>query len=199
MHEKYSSGTNAPLGGACCRFDGYFKVKPEQEGLWTFQGRFDDQIALTVNYDISNLQAYGGISEYKGETAKDYYGRTVPKHAYGSENLDRFTSSAKKVTESLLAVFERIADPALLIRRLTVAAYHVKMESTSGEPQTVQLNLFEDVEQTEKELEKERKHQRAVLEIRKKYGNNVLLKGTDLYGRATAKERNMQVGGHKAE
>ena len=163
------------------------------------RARVTDQVALTVNYDISNLRMNGWLNEYKGEIAKDYYGRTVPKHAYGSQNLDRFTSSAKVVTESLLSVFERIADPSLVVRRLTVAALHVKAEGTADRFRTVQLNLFEDQEQKEKELEKERKHQKAVLDIRKKYGNNVLLKGTDLYGRATARERNMQVGGHKAE
>ena len=49
MHTKFSTGTSAPLGGACTRFDGYFKVAPEQAGAWTFQGSFDDQIALDVD------------------------------------------------------------------------------------------------------------------------------------------------------
>ncbi|MBR0444217.1 MAG: DNA methylase [Clostridia bacterium] len=163
------------------------------------RGRVTDQVALTVNYDASNLQGPDGIHSYKGEVVKDFYGRAVPKHAYGSENLGRFTSSSRAITESLLSVFERIADPALLIRRLTVAANHAEMEDAFRAPASVQLSLFEDAEQQEKDLEKEKRQQKTVLEIRKKYGSNMLLKGTDLFSRATAKERNMQVGGHKAE
>ena len=165
----------------------------------TDRGRTAGQVALTVNYDSSNLKTDGGSGAYKGETAKDFYGRTVPKHAYGSENLNRSTSSVREITEALLSLFERIADPSLLIRRLTVAANRVREEAASAAREAVQLNLFEDAEQKEKELEKERKQQETVLKIRKKFGSNALLRGTDLYGSATAQERNLQVGGHKAE
>ena len=170
------------------------------------QGLLTDQLVLTVGYDRENLRHTRGGGAYQGETAPDRYGRAVPRHAHGSENLGRFTASASQLMEAAAALFDRIVDPELMIRRLTMAAGHVVGEAEAREAEKYQqLELFSSPaeeakgrEQEEARQEREKKWQKAMLEIQKKYGKNAVLRGMSLEEGATARERNEQIGGHKA-
>ena len=170
------------------------------------KGLVTDQIVLTVGYDTANLDApfCGG---YRGEIQIDRYGRRKPKHALGTENLPRHTSSARLLIEAAVSAFERVVDQTLLIRRLNLSANHVvaEAEAAGGTAEFEQLDFFGDGSvarareaQENARLERERKMQQAVLAIRKKYGNNAILKGMSLEEGATARERNRQIGGHRA-
>ncbi|MCD8308347.1 MAG: DNA methylase [Clostridia bacterium] len=161
------------------------------------KGLVTDQIVLTVGYDAEN-------TDYKGDFKSDRYGRKIPKHAHGTENLDRSTSSSRLITQAALKLYDRITDKNLTIRRLNIVANKTEGQSSAA-VKDIQLDMFSDNEQLErqrqqeeKELEKEKRRQAAELEIKKKYGKNAILKGTDFEEGATAKERNGQIGGHKA-
>lgn len=160
-----------------------------------------DQVILTVGYDIENLADPARSAAYRGEVTTDRYGRKVPKQAHGSENLGRHTASQTLLTEALLRLFDRITDPSLLIRRLTVAVNRVVPQGDAALPQGEQLSLFEDAakqERQEAELEREQHRQEAILRIKNRYGKNALLKGSSYLEGATARQRNGQIGGHKA-
>ncbi len=169
------------------------------------KGLVTDQIVLTLGYDTANLSASDREDSYKGEVTVDRYGRKVPKHAHGSGNLGGFVSSTKRITDAMLQLYDRIADPQLLIRRVTVAVDHVIPEKEAkGREIYEQLELFADSSgKTEaagdkEESEREKKMQQAILDIQKRFGKNAILKGTDLEEGATGRERNHQIGGHKA-
>ncbi|MCR4956171.1 MAG: DNA methylase [Lachnospiraceae bacterium] len=158
-----------------------------------------DQIVLTIGFDIDN-------AAYKGELKTDFYGRKIPKHAHGTHNLSRMSSSGKLIIDGALSLYDNIVPDHLNIRRINITANHVVKEGsckdTSGYEQ---LNLFTNYEDTSMEskkeeasLEKERKMQEAMLQVKKKYGKNAMLKGMNLQEGATAMERNAQIGGHKA-
>ncbi len=165
-----------------------------------------DQLTLTIGYDRDNLTDPGIRKNYKGEVTTDRYGRKVPKHAHGTVNLDRQTSSTQLITDAVLDLYDRIVNPRLFLRRVTISANHLVDESeavitTSYE----QLDLFTDyvaLEKKKKEeearLSKERRLQEAMLSVKKKYGKNAILKGMNLQEGATTLERNRQIGGHKA-
>lgn len=170
------------------------------------KGLVTDQIVLTIGYDIENLTDPARKRAYHGPVKADHYGRLVPKHAHGTENLSFPTSSTKLLTEAVLTLFDRIVDSKLLIRRINLTANHVVKEGEIT-PETTyeQLDLFTDYEAIEQEknqenaqLEKEKKMQQAVLDIKKKYGKNAILKGMNLQEGATTIDRNQQIGGHKA-
>ena len=170
------------------------------------KGMAADQMVLTVCYDVSNLRD-GEDKAYRGETARDWYGRKVPRNAHGSINLGCFTSSGKLIREAVASLYERIVDPSLLVRRIYLNANHVRDEKSLKEEKESyrQMSLFDDgllsggeSEQRKKDLEREKKAQEAVLEIRKRFGKNAIMRGSDLQKGATIRERNDQVGGHKA-
>ncbi|MCI8938942.1 MAG: DNA methylase [Dorea sp.] len=170
------------------------------------KGLVTDQMVLTIGYDRSSLENPEIRKAYRGEVTVDYYGRRVPKHAHGTQNLGRWTASARIITEAVMELYSRITDEKLLIRRISVTANHVTAEADARKEETYeQLNLFTDYgklnkqQEEEKEaLGKERKLQQTMLEIKKRYGKNAVLKGMNLEEGATAKERNNQIGGHKA-
>lgn len=170
------------------------------------KGFVTDQIVLTIGYDIENLTDPKRSKAYSGPVTVDAYGRKIPKHAHGTANIGRQTSSTKLITEAVMGLYDRIVNPSLLIRRLNISANHVVPEhSVKNEPQVEQLDLFTNYEELEKQreeenaaLERERKMQQAVLSIKKKFGKNSILKGMNLQEGATAKDRNQQIGGHKA-
>ncbi len=170
------------------------------------KGLLTDQIVLTVGYDKENLSDAAIRKSYKGEVTTDRYGRKIPKHAHGSINLGRRTASARIITEAAMELYDRIMDRRLLARRINVAANHVEDERiTEPEVEYEQLELFKDYESIQKkreeeelELKRERDMQHAVLDIKKKYGKNALLKGLNFKEGATAISRNGQIGGHKA-
>lgn len=162
------------------------------------KGLVTDQIVMTVGYDVENR-------DYTGETVTDRYGRRMPKHAHGTQNLERFTSSEKRISQAVTELFGRIVDKKLLIRRLYLTATHVAAEGTQKREGAQQMDLFTDYaaqeaqrQEEEEELEREKRRQQAVLAIKGKYGKNAILKGVNFEEGATAKERNETIGGHKA-
>ena len=164
------------------------------------KGLTTDQIVLTVGYDIENLTDAKRRAAYHGEIMTDRYGRQVPKHARGTANMGKHTSSTKLVMEKTLELFERIVDSNLLTRRLTISANHLLPESeVQSEHQAVQLTLFDDPEETAKRDEdeaREKRMQRAMLDIKNRFGPNAILKGTSYQDAATGIERNKSIGGH---
>lgn len=165
-----------------------------------------DQLVLTVNYDIENLKNPERRKQYQGTVTTDAYGRSVPKHAHGTINLEKCTSSSKELIRAVSQLYDRIVDESLLVRKLYVTANHVIREEDAPEKTDFeQLELFVDYEERERqqehreeELKKERKMQEAMLFIKKKFGKNAILKGMNLEDGATAKNKNSQIGGHKA-
>ncbi len=171
------------------------------------KGLVTDQIVVTVGYDIENLTDPERSKKYHGAIVKDHYGRQIPKHAHGTANLDGHTSSTKKIMCAVSELFDRIVDKNLLVRRLNIVANHVLPEADAPKKNDgfVQLDLFTDYaalelkqERERAELEREKKMQKAMLTIKKKFGKNAILKGMNLEEGATAKDRNRQIGGHKA-
>ena len=170
------------------------------------KGLVTDQMVLTVGYDIENLTDPERNKAYNGPVKVDHYGRRVPQHAHGTTNLEKCTSSTKIITQAVMELFDRIVNPNLLIRRVTLAANRVMEENAViREKEFEQLDLFTDYEAKEKDLkaenqalEREKKMQQAVLSIKKRYGKNAILKGMNLQEGATTIDRNNQIGGHKA-
>lgn len=166
------------------------------------KGLVTNQIVLTIGYDIENL-TNGEISKnYDGEVVFDRYGRKIPKHSHGTKNLDRYSSSTKLITDATLELYDRIINENLLVRRVNVcAAKLLTEEEAKKETGYVQLDIFADygkIEEEKKEEAREKDMQKAVLDIKKKFGKNAILKGMNLQEGATAKDRNEQIGGHKA-
>ena len=165
-----------------------------------------DQLVLTINYDTVNLTDPERKARYTGPVTADYYGRTVPKAAHGTENLSRQTSSSTLITGAAVRLYERITNPDLLIRRITLVTNHVVPEAQANANTTpTQLDLFTDYEaeaqrqkKEEEALDKERRLQAAQLAIKSRFGKNAILRGVSYTEGATAKERNSQIGGHRA-
>lgn len=167
-----------------------------------------DQMVLTVGYDVENLANPEIRKKYKGGVTTDGYGRKVPKHAHGTANLKKHTSSTKLIMDAVTELYETIVNPDLLVRRINITANRLLDEAQAKEKAEnafEQLTLFSDfsAEQKQREeeealLSKERKLQEAMLSVKKKYGKNAMLKGMNLQEGAMTKERNNQIGGHKA-
>ena len=158
-----------------------------------------NQIVLTVGYDIDNLTNKN--IDYKGEVTIDRYGRSVPKHAHGTINLDHKTSSNKIIGEAVMELYERIIDKRLLTRRINITANNVvNEEQAEKENNFEQIDLFTNYQELEIKQEKEKKErdlQKSILDIKRKYGKNAILKGMNFEEGGTTIERNEQVGGHK--
>ena len=157
------------------------------------KGLVTNQIVLTVGYDIENLKQSEFQKNYRGEIKTDRYGRKIPKHAHGTMNLEEHTSSTRKIVDATVELYQRIVDTKLLVCEIA--------ETDSYE----QMDLFTDYQAKEEqnqrekeERERERSMQQAVLELKKKFGKNAVLKGMNLQEGATTIERNRQIGGHKA-
>lgn len=169
-------------------------------------GLVTDQLVMTISYDIESLSNPAIAAHYHGPIVVDYYGRRAPKSMHGTANLDRHTSSTKLITAAVLALFDEQVNPKLLIRRLSLTTNHVIREETANQmTEVVQLDLFTDYSELEKQqkveketLAKERRMQEAMLDIKRKFGKNAILRGLNLQEGATAIERNKQIGGHKA-
>ena len=161
-----------------------------------------DQMVLDIGYDIENMK-----KGYRGSVHVDHYGRTVPKPAHGSVNLGKYTSSSKLILKAMTDLYERITNPDLLVRRVTVTASNVIREEDIPKPEEKpeQFDLFTDYdavrqerEQAVKEERKEKSLQHAMIAIKHKFGKNAILKGSNLQEGAMTIERNQQLGGHKA-
>lgn len=170
------------------------------------KGLVTNQLTLTVGYDIENLTDQNRRKKYHGEVKTDRYGRKIPKHAHGTANLEGYSSSTKQIMAAMLELFDRIVDKNLLIRRLNVTANRVIDEKSMPKPpQYQQMDFFTDyaAEQEKQkaeqaELAREKKIQETMIDIKKRFGKNAVLKGTNLSEGATGKDRNNQIGGHKA-
>ena len=166
-----------------------------------------NQITITVGFDRENLTDALRRQQYHGPVTKDHYGRDIPKHAHGTENLDSYTSSTQKILDAATVLFDRLVNKNLLVRRLNIVAGHVIPETDLPDRQSSfeQLDLFTDYaaveekrRQEEEKLAKERKMQEAMITIKKRFGKNAILKGMNLEEGATTRDRNTQIGGHKA-
>ncbi len=170
------------------------------------KGLVTNQMVLTVGYDIENLTDPEKGRCYRGEIVTDHYGRKIPKHAHGTANLHRRTSSTKLIMDAVMELYDRIVDPNLLVRRINIVACNIAPEGIAAvDTQFQQLDMFSDYEdqrrrkeEEDQNLERERRRQKAVLTIRKKYGKNAILKGMNYEDGATTRDRNSQIGGHKA-
>ena len=165
------------------------------------KGMMTDQIVLMVGYDIENLTDPERREAYKGEIKTDHYGRQVPKHARGTANMGKHTSSTKLITEKTIELFERIVDSKLLTRRLTITANHLLSEDEARKSISAeQLTLFDDpdsIAQNEENEAREKRMQKAMIDIKKRFGPNAIMKGTSYQDAATGIERNESIGGHK--
>lgn len=168
------------------------------------KGLVTNQIVLTVGYDIENLTDSQRSKSYTGPVTTDRYGRKIPKHAHGTINLGKYSSSTNEIIRAALELYDRIMDKNLLARRLSITANHLIAEADILKQDTVeQLDLFTDYAKQEKQrkqeaaaLDREKKVQKAMLDIKKRFGKNAILKGTNLEEGATARERNRTIGGH---
>lgn len=170
------------------------------------KGLVTDQIVLDIGYDIENLTDPARSSKYHGEVTTDHYGRKIPKHAHGTANLKRKTSSSRLISEATIELYERIVDKNLLVRRITIATCKIDYEANVKDDDVAeQLTLFDDPEELQRKkdaedaaLAREKRMQRALVDIKTRFGKNAILKGMNFEEGATARERNDQVGGHKA-
>ena len=157
-----------------------------------------DQLTLTVGYDIENLTDPRRRAAYTGPIVTDHYGRKIPRHAHGTANLPAKTHSTRQIIETMMALYDRIADPLLLVRRITIGVCKLTTEGESAVCR--QLDLFSalDDQQETARLEREKRRQLAELTIKRKYGKNAILRGMNLKDGAMTISRNEQIGGHKA-
>ena len=170
------------------------------------RGLVTNQIVLHIGYDRESLTDSEISKSYNGPITKDTYGRRKPKHGHGTINLEKQTSSTKRIVEGVTQLFEEIANPNLLARRVSIAANNIVLESEICQKDTFeQMDLFTDYEKLQKikarektEFEKEKREQKAVLTIRKKYGKNAILRGLNFKEGSTGRDRNRQIGGHRA-
>lgn len=170
------------------------------------KGLVTNQIVLTIGYDIENMTDKNRSQSYKGTVTTNYYGKKVPKPAHGTTNLPKRTSSTTLITNAVMELYDKIVNKKLLIRRINIVANKLVDEhSVKNANKYEQLDLFTDYEilkkQREKEnaeSEREKRMQNTILDIKKKFGKNAILKGMNLQEGATAKDRNNQIGGHKA-
>lgn len=165
-----------------------------------------DQIVLTIGYDVENLNKSERENAYNGEVTTDRYGRKIPKHAHGTANIGKYTSSTRLIVEATMKLYDEIINKKLLIRRINISANRLIPESEASENTAPeQLDIFTDYEEVERqkqaaeaEFEREKRLQNTIISLKKKFGKNTILKGMNFEEGATAKDRNQQIGGHKA-
>ena len=166
------------------------------------KGLATDQIVLHVGYDTENLSSFELENSYSGEVVTDRYGRKIPHHAHGTANTARHTSSTKLLLEKTLELYDRVVDRKLLVRRLSITANRLLSEEEAAERDfPEQLTIFDSEEELslrDEAAEKEKRMQKAMIDIKGRFGANAILKGTNLLEGATARERNRSIGGHKA-
>lgn len=168
------------------------------------QGLVAGQIVLTVGYDRESLTNPEIRSKYHGKITLDHYGRQVPYHAHGTANFKSYTSSSRLMIQLVTELYERIVDPILLIRRLTLSVNCILPESRIPQkPKVMQLDLFTDYEELRRrqraearDFARERKRQEAIISLRRQFGKNAILKGLNYGEGATQRDRNQQIGGH---
>lgn len=161
---------------------------------------------ITIGYDIDNLKNSSIRNQYQGKIKIDAYGRKIPEHAHGTTRFHVPTSSGKEISHAVIHLYDRINNPIFHIRRLNIAFQVMTQEEANSQKKGFeQLDLFTNIDVQKKtdetlkiEKEKENKIQETILQIKYKYGKNAILKATNLKKEATTKDRNQQIGGHKA-
>ena len=177
------------------------------------------KIELTIGYDRTSLEIdkqgasidrstfkiAGTNKHYTGKVSVDHFGRPIPYHGHGTGNLDRWTSSTQRIMDVMVDLYDRIIDPDLLVRRITVVACDLIPMNEIPDESPYQMDLFTDYSALEKEKEaadkadeKERRLQKATLAMHDKFGKNAVLKGMNLQEGAMTMKRNKQVGGHSS-
>ena len=206
--KEYKPQTNSISSGQVlhCPYD-YEKTKlivKEMTELLTLdlveKNLVTSQIVLTIGYDIDNLTNETISNKYKGEITEDRYGRKIPKHAHGTINIDHKTSSTKVIMKATMELFDRIINKELLVRRINITANNVINEKDVKEENFKQIDLFTNYEEEKKKKAKEKAEkniQKAMINIKRKYGKNAILKGMNFEEGGTTIERNGQIGGHK--
>ncbi len=162
------------------------------------KGFLTNHLVLTIGYDRESL----ATPHYTGPIVTDNYGRAIPRHGQGTTKLDRPSNLTTVITKAVLRLYDEAVNPKLLVRRLslTVGGLQTQQEVASQEvyEQTDLFGMLEAQEQAIHNEERDQRRQEAILHIQDKYGKNALLKGSSLLDGATAKDRNSQIGGHKA-
>ncbi|MBO7251694.1 MAG: DNA methylase [Oscillospiraceae bacterium] len=166
----------------------------------TRKGLVTDQLTLTVGYDVSNLADEARQNSLRIQIVTDHYGRKIPRHSHGTVNLGMFSASSRQIVEAVTGLYQQITNPDLLVRRLIIAAHHIyPAEKIKQNVQPEQLDLFTQSAVAERpDRSREQNRQRTILQIKEKYGKNAILKGMNLTEDATTRDRNAQIGGHKA-
>lgn len=173
------------------------------------KGLVTDKIVLTICYDSENLKDPAKAARYKGPVVRDYYGRPAPQHAHGTENLEFKTSSSRLLVAAMMRLFDRITDRNLTVRRINIGAMMLDTEDHAGEASVssgfTQIDMFTDYatielerQQRDEDLRKEKQVQQTIIDLKKRFGKNAVIKGMNLEEGSTAQERNGQIGGHKA-
>lgn len=161
-----------------------------------------DQIVLTIGYDVESLRDPALRAKYGGQIRTDHYGRTVPQHAHGTKHLSAYSSSTRQIMDAALEIYDRVVDRELLVRRVNITAGRVVSENSGAvQAPAEQLDLFTDYAAKREEdfrLEREKRLQHTLVSLKKKFGKNAVLKGMNLQDGATARDRNRQIGGHRA-
>lgn len=159
-----------------------------------------NQIVVTIGYDVESLTRPEIRAKYHGPVHTDHYGRPVPQHSHGTINIDTFTSAGSMISEKTAELFDRIINPDLLIRRLSITVNRLITENEfRRRPVQMELDLFGENQSTrpnERNLERERRRQEAELKIKEKFGKNAIMKGLNWAEGATQRQRNKQIGGH---
>ncbi len=158
-----------------------------------------DQLVLTIGYDRSNLDA----PETRSKIDKiriDHYGRQVPEHSHGTIHLNGHTSLSNEIINKATELYRRIVKPQLLIRRFSLTADNTLAANQTDVATVTQLSLFDEPvdPQVQAKRDKVDKLQHTVIDIKKRFGKNSLLRGLNYEEGATGRERNAQIGGHKA-
>ena len=167
------------------------------------KGLVTDQLTLTVGYDVENLKDPVLRQSYSGRIVTDHYGREIPKHAHGTVRLEGRSASTRQILRAVTELYDKIVDSRLLVRRITLAACNLSPQGQQAETME-QLDFFTDQQELQRreweelQLRREQSRQRAVLDIRKRFGKNAIVRGMNLQEGATAMERNRQIGGHRA-
>ena len=162
------------------------------------KGLVTDQLVLNIGYDIDNLKDPLRKRAYSGPVTTDHYGRKIPKHAHGTTHLPGHTSSTRQIMAAVTELYDRIVNPELLVRRLTVTACNVIPRDAAGSGCSEQLDLFAPQEESNPDSQREHNRQKTLLTIKKRFGKNAIVRGMNLEEGATAMDRNRQIGGHKA-
>ena len=210
MVKKYKPMTNSISSGQVLHHPyNYEKTKlivKEMTELLTLdlveKNLVTSQLVLTIGYDVDNLKNPVIRNLYKGEVTIDRYGRQVPKHAHGTVNIDHKTSSTKVIMEAVIDLYDRIINKDLLVRKINITANNVvNRNSVKEEKEFEQVDLFTNYEEINKNKAKEKAEtriQEAMLNIKRRYGKNAIIKGMNLQEGGTTIDRNRQIGGHKA-